>query len=540
MDEQPIGVSTEQAWLFILAASTSCILGAAIVFVDVVAIRLKLASSNFNLMDSSRFLSATLGLTVGTLLFTSLYLLLPEAREHLLATHQFDNHIDLWLFSLFFMGIILAQLSAHLLHRITPHSIAQCPCTPAPALSSSHNHSHSHSQQQQQQHSSHSTSIGPIHSSHTHIIDEHTPLFHSTVSHSHPCAQTTDDHDCCSPLTSNQDKSNSHHSYYSPCTKDKTTHQSVSLILPTHSNTDLYQSTAGHDVHDQHQCENGKPEIVINNPPAFCNNTQDHCHDHDHLQPPLQHPIDSVATTMTTTSCDSSIHSWHQHHQHSPHYYTSHTSHHHHHDAHHASADVWTETSMSPQMALQTAVAVALHKLPEGMIVFLGAHSSVSLGWSLLVAILVHNIPDGLAISVPVYAATGSRIRAFLAAALLGGMAQPIGALLGAILAASTTGDREEQQHYQSMVAGIAFALGSGVMMAVAVLGAYPAAVSSAYAAAQKAAMVEAATITMNGQCPPMDMPPRLSYWRQKRLNAVGTWLVVGVAIMAISSWLGA
>ncbi|RKP08360.1 hypothetical protein THASP1DRAFT_10159, partial [Thamnocephalis sphaerospora] len=77
---------------------------------------------------------------------------------------------------------------------------------------------------------------------------------------------------------------------------------------------------------------------------------------------------------------------------------------------------------------------VALHKLPEGLIAFLGARTSAALGWPLITAILIHNIPDGLAISVPVYAATGSRFRAFLVAAVLGGLSQPLGALLGAFL----------------------------------------------------------------------------------------------------------
>ncbi|KAI8057357.1 ZIP zinc transporter-domain-containing protein [Syncephalis plumigaleata] len=201
-------------------------------------------------------------------------------------------------------------------------------------------------------------------------------------------------------------------------------------------------------------------------------------------------------------------------------------------------------------MAIQTALAVALHKLPEGMITFLGASTSASLGWSLLMAILVHNIPDGLAISVPVYTATGSRWRAFWAAALLGGLAQPLGALIGMALNtaeqdASRSGSNPSQPH-SSMVAGIAFAMGAGVMMAVAVLGAYPAAVSSAYIAARQTALNEAESMEgellahANSAINAGYYRHRLTYWRQKRLGAIGTWLLVGVAVIAISMWMGA
>jgi ZIP family zinc transporter len=52
---------------------------------------------------------------------------------------------------------------------------------------------------------------------------------------------------------------------------------------------------------------------------------------------------------------------------------------------------------------------------------------------AIAVAIALHNIPEGLAVSVPVYAATGSRRAAFLWS-FLAGVAEPVGALVAAIL----------------------------------------------------------------------------------------------------------
>ncbi len=62
-----------------------------------------------------------------------------------------------------------------------------------------------------------------------------------------------------------------------------------------------------------------------------------------------------------------------------------------------------------------------------------GTLQDVTLGAAIALAIALHNIPEGLAVSVPVYAATGSRRMAFLWS-FLAGVAEPVGALAAAIL----------------------------------------------------------------------------------------------------------
>ena len=84
-------------------------------------------------------------------------------------------------------------------------------------------------------------------------------------------------------------------------------------------------------------------------------------------------------------------------------------------------------------MSAVTALAMVLHKLPEGVAVFASGIQSAELGIPVALAMALHNIPEGIAVSVPVFYATGSRKKAFLAASLTG-LADPAGAVLAWIL----------------------------------------------------------------------------------------------------------
>jgi ZIP family zinc transporter len=82
---------------------------------------------------------------------------------------------------------------------------------------------------------------------------------------------------------------------------------------------------------------------------------------------------------------------------------------------------------------LLVALGLGIHNFPEGMAAFAGALEDVRLGMAIAVAIAVHNIPEGLAVSAPIYAATGSRTKAFLWS-FLSGVAEPVGALVAALI----------------------------------------------------------------------------------------------------------
>jgi len=82
---------------------------------------------------------------------------------------------------------------------------------------------------------------------------------------------------------------------------------------------------------------------------------------------------------------------------------------------------------------LLVAFGIGIHNFPEGMATFAGALQDVRLGIAIAVAIAIHNIPEGLAVSAPVYAATGSRGKAFLWS-FLSGVSEPVGAGLAALV----------------------------------------------------------------------------------------------------------
>ena len=78
------------------------------------------------------------------------------------------------------------------------------------------------------------------------------------------------------------------------------------------------------------------------------------------------------------------------------------------------------------RIGLLTGLAIALHNFPEGLATFVATLSSPSLGGALALAIALHNIPEGVCVSMPVYYATGSKVKAFLWA-FLSGVSEPIG-----------------------------------------------------------------------------------------------------------------
>ena len=82
---------------------------------------------------------------------------------------------------------------------------------------------------------------------------------------------------------------------------------------------------------------------------------------------------------------------------------------------------------------LLVALGIGIHNFPEGMATLAGTLQDVSPGVAIALAISLHNIPEGVAVSLPVYAATGSRRKAFLWS-FLAGLAEPAGAAVAALV----------------------------------------------------------------------------------------------------------
>ena len=80
-----------------------------------------------------------------------------------------------------------------------------------------------------------------------------------------------------------------------------------------------------------------------------------------------------------------------------------------------------------------TAVAIAIHNFPEGIVTFSATMSDVNLGMVIAIAIALHNIPEGISVAAPIFHATGDRVKAFKYA-LVSGIAEPIGGVFSFIV----------------------------------------------------------------------------------------------------------
>lgn len=119
-------------------------------------------------------------------------------------------------------------------------------------------------------------------------------------------------------------------------------------------------------------------------------------------------------------------------------------------------------------IGLQTSLAIALHKLPEGFITYATNHASPTLGLTVFLALFIHNIVEGFAMALPLYLALSSRWKAMFWSSLLGGISQPAGAGLAALwLWGSGHGANDSTGPSWGIYGGM-FAATAGVMTSVA------------------------------------------------------------------------
>jgi ZIP family zinc transporter len=107
------------------------------------------------------------------------------------------------------------------------------------------------------------------------------------------------------------------------------------------------------------------------------------------------------------------------------------------------------------RMGVFTALAIGIHNFPEGLATFTATLTDPSLGIAIAVAIAIHNIPEGIAVSVPIYYASGSRLKAFKLS-FLSGLSEPVGALFGYLIL---------MPFFSPIVFGILFSGVAGIMV---------------------------------------------------------------------------
>ncbi len=111
------------------------------------------------------------------------------------------------------------------------------------------------------------------------------------------------------------------------------------------------------------------------------------------------------------------------------------------------------------RMGTFSAIAIAIHNFPEGLATFASALTDPRLGISIAVAIAIHNIPEGISVSIPIFYATGNKMKAFYIS-FLSGLSEPLGALIGYFILRSIFND---------IVFGVMFAAVAGIMVFISI-----------------------------------------------------------------------
>ena len=113
------------------------------------------------------------------------------------------------------------------------------------------------------------------------------------------------------------------------------------------------------------------------------------------------------------------------------------------------------DTKILKRMGLMSALAIAIHNFPEGLVTFLATLQDPTLGIAIAFAIAIHNIPEGIAVAIPIYYSTGSKKKAIFVS-VLSGIAEPLGAIAAYFFLLS---------FFDESMFGIVFALVGGIMI---------------------------------------------------------------------------
>ena len=115
------------------------------------------------------------------------------------------------------------------------------------------------------------------------------------------------------------------------------------------------------------------------------------------------------------------------------------------------------------RMGLMSALSIAIHNFPEGLVTFMAALYDPALGAAIAIAIAIHNIPEGIAIAAPIFYATGRKKKAILAA-IGSGITEPLGGLAAYFLLARALNETAFETAF-----GLSFAAVGGIMVYIAI-----------------------------------------------------------------------
>ncbi|KAL4941092.1 hypothetical protein BDV06DRAFT_195194 [Aspergillus oleicola] len=414
-----------RGWVMSAVSGVACVLGSSVICADLL-LRRFWPRSHFQIVHNNAFLSASLCLSAGVILFTSLYSMLPTSREYLMKAGWSPSRSAYALIGLFIAGVVGIRTLSAFLHKFLPSHVVDC--------------AHTHEAPPSDDSDLERGETGHHHVAHRHAnkLSERTPLL--TRSHKSTPAVTG------LPMAERYD--------------------GAARLGNEPWRVRLGRRLSGFIGGAKAHCDENGPCYGFS---QACGNecsktlvrpsvTADDASDTD-IPAPGESPnvsslssqtdmVDDGPSSPPTEPQENAKHSepGPQHHHHVP-------------------------QNAFLSIGLQTSVAIALHKLPEGFITYATNHASPTLGMTVFLALFIHNISEGFAMALPLYLAVHSRGWAMFWSSLLGGVSQPAGAGLAAFWiwgtrkAGSGAGDGQNETSWG--VYGCMFAVTAGVMTSV-------------------------------------------------------------------------
>jgi ZIP family zinc transporter len=447
----------ERGWVMTILSGVACIVGASVICVDII-IRQFPGKRDFRIQDSDTFLSMSLSLSFGVMLFSALYSMLPSAKRSLQEGGYSPKEAAWILIACFMGGVVGIQIISRVLHQYVPSHVVDC----------EHNHEEDgpqHDVEADHHHDHHHEVINRPRRSRTNSLPGHTPLGPKTKtpksnSHSHSHFSANPAGPRSHPEHDSHDQSNSKEPSESPqrpSLQQRLSRSISKLTLRSKANCDSdgpchgFSDVCGAECFKNVNANGGArgalkaASAVSSRPSVNKSATATTLHPLTESTPLLQNP-DIATNEHTSDEYDSDFPSAsnshitssqtlsapdHHHHPnhnslHKTHSHSSHTpqdQHHHHHVPQNAFLSI----------GLQTSIAIALHKLPEGFITYATNHANPKLGVAVFLALFIHNITEGFALALPLYLALNSRTKAMATSFVLGGLSQPIGAGVAAL-----------------------------------------------------------------------------------------------------------
>ncbi|KAK6067293.1 ZIP Zinc transporter [Seiridium cupressi] len=472
-----------RGWIMALVSGVACVLGASVICVDSL-VRLIPGKKDFRIQDSDAFLASSLSLSFGVMIFMSLYSMLPEAKSYLRKGGFGEQSAGFLLMGCFVGGFMGIQIISRICHRFLPSHVVDC--------------DHTHKEQTEDEHS-HNHANGENHREHSQAqsYDKHLSCDrpnaslseHSTGANGHATEST--------PLLSNQVGLGNGGELSRPSIggngsmpeslgsrpglgRDATalrrpsmvqliTKRVTSFAADSKANCDANGPCHGFSDPCGQECFralSSRSSTHLSRPPTFMRTTTGSAL-HANMEPVGEDQDEEIAP----------------HQLRAPQRRTSRARSH---DAargrsrsHVAPDDSASETSIDlesqhhhhvPENAflsigLQTSIAIALHKFPEGFITYATNHANPSLGFNVFLALFVHNISEGFAMALPLYMALNSRLKAMVWSFVLGGLSQPLGAGIAVLWFKIA---KHTHMTPDNVAYGCLFAVTAGIMASVA------------------------------------------------------------------------